>query len=160
MTTDTPAQVAPKANAAPSAALNLATPDPVTGLPFVAERRIGRTVSRRHWPADRPRDVCDGFDEGERWGLALARHYASAYLAGDSPRGLLERILRDALGDGWTDDPRLSGLLRVLEPMLALGAHRTDLDNLARSLRVEHDDNRQAAKRYAKSIARDRRAAK
>jgi len=134
--------------------------DRIAELPFVAERRIGRTVSRRHWPADRPRDVCEGFDEGERWGLALARHYAAAYLAGDSPRGLLERIMRDALGDGWADDPRLSGLLRILEPMLALGAHRTDLDKLARSLLVEHDDNRQAAKRHAKRIAKGGRAAK
>lgn len=156
MTTDTLSQVAPAASAAPAVPLNLATPDPATRLPFVSERRIGRNVKRQHWPADRPDDVCEAIDEGERWGLALAQHYAAAYLAGDTPRFLLERILRDAIGDGWTNDPRLSGLLRVLEPMLAVGAHRSNLAHLARSLRIEHADRRDAANLRAKGRAKGR----
>ncbi len=105
-------------------------------LPFVSDAADG---SMRFWPeqSSLPEGHCAAQRvEGERWALELLRFYRDF---GHEPRA---RILRQMLSHGGAGTPagseHFSGLVRVLDAMLAFAARQSDLDGYAASLHAEH----------------------
>ena len=74
--------------------------------------------------------------EGERWALELLRYYRQY---GHEPGArVLPDLIRHGVESGGVEQEQFTGLVRVLDSMLAFAARQSDLDAYAMALDGEH----------------------
>jgi hypothetical protein len=74
--------------------------------------------------------------EGERWALELLRYYRQY---GHEPAArVLPDLIRHGVESGGVEEEQFTGVVRVLDAMLAFAARQTDLDAYAGALDSEH----------------------
>jgi hypothetical protein len=105
-------------------------------LPFMSAADDGAT---RFWPdlsaLDRG-NTAQRRVAGERWALELLRYYRQF---GHVPGArVLPDLLRHGVASGGAGEEQFTGLVRVLDAMLAFAARQCDLDDYARTLDAEH----------------------
>lgn len=106
-------------------------------LPFAYSASDGST---RFWPDQASLAAGNNAEQriaGEQWALDLLRYYRDY---GHEPHArVLADVIRHSLEDGGVGGEHFTGLLRVLDAMLAFAARHTDLEAYAQALQTDHD---------------------